>query len=152
MTTSRSVRWKQIRSEIRGKGVVRWSTVVLAKWLLDRALRDGFGSVDAVVLTEGGCCASFDIQSTRWNCGIPGGELTIVVDPTMLGGNCSEWSHLHRNDNRVTDLVGELQARDDAAYAPEPDPWDDERCPECGADVERGQGLCAACVELCQPF
>jgi hypothetical protein len=82
--------------------------VVVAKWFLDRALRDGFGSVDAVVLTEGGCCASFDIQKTVWNCSIPGGEVTVIVKPEMLGGNCCEWSHIHANDHRVADLVDEL--------------------------------------------
>jgi hypothetical protein len=137
---SRAVRWKHIRREIRDKGVVRWGTVVLAKWFLDRALHDRHGSVDAVVLTEGGCCASFDIQSTRWNCGIPGGELTIVVDPIMAGSNCSEFSHLHRADHQLRDLIDELQARDDAAYDAAHPPSDNEypagptSCDECGVE------------------
>jgi hypothetical protein len=148
---SRAVRWKYIRREIRDKGVVRWGTVVLAKWFLDHALRDG--SVDAVVLTEGCCCASFDIQRTRWNCGIPGGELTIVVDPIMAGGNCCEWSHIHANDHRMADLVGELQARNDAAYDAAHPSAIGERphfCHECGAECIGG--LCDDCVVRCEAF
>jgi hypothetical protein len=145
MKMTRSVRWKYIRREIRDKGVVRWGTVVLAKWFLDRALRDGFGSVDAVVLIEGGCCASFDIQKTVWNCGIPGGELTIVVDPIMAGGNCSEWSHIHRNDHRVADLVDELQARIDVAEAANTEDDGPIHCTECGSPCIGG--LCDVCCE-----
>jgi hypothetical protein len=153
---TRAMRWKHIRYEIRSKGIVRWGTVVLAKWLLDRALRDGHGSVDAVVLTEGGGCASFDIQKTVWNCSIPGGELTIVVDPIMAGGNCSEWSHIHRNDHRVADLVDELQARADcedaAAHPPRVSEYPERPhfCHECGDECIGG--LCDACVVRCEAF
>jgi hypothetical protein len=149
---TRAVRWKYIRREIQDKGIVRWGTVILAKWLLDRALRDGFGSVDAVVLTPGGCCASFDIQSTRWNCGIPGGELTIVVDPIMAGGNCSEWGHIHSADHRISDLVDELQARDDAAHPPAVTEYPERPnfCHECGTECIGG--LCDACVVRCEAF
>ena len=58
---------------------------------------------------------------------------------------------IRRAEYRLRD---ELQARDDAAYVPEPDPWDGLRphCPECGAEVERGQGPCGTCVELSRPF
>jgi hypothetical protein len=130
MKMSRAVRWKHIRYEIRNKGIVRWGTVVAAKWLLDRALRDGHGSVDAVVLTEGGCCASFDIQSTRWNCGIPGGELTIVVDPIMA--------------------VDELQARSDVAEAANTEDDGPIHCTECGSPCIGG--LCDVCCERTGAF
>ena len=75
---------------------------------MDRAIRSG--NVDVYVLTDGGCAASFGIEKTAWNCGIPGGDLSIIVNPRTLGGNCCDWRHIHKNDHRVVALVDELQA------------------------------------------